>query len=95
MDRDSEPKTDEELARRLRVLYDAAEHSGGARDDFWDTVSYHIGWIVDLVERGSRKTKRSAAGQIGGRARMAALTPERRKEIAQKAANARWHSNGQ
>jgi general stress protein YciG len=31
-----------------------------------------------------------AGGKLGGKARAAALTPEKRKEIAQKAAAARW-----
>lgn len=90
-----EPKTDAELATRLRALYAASEHSGGARDDFWDTVSCHIGRIVDLVEKAA-KVKRDrgvtarSAGVAGGRARMAALSPERRSEIARSGAEARW-----
>lgn len=31
-----------------------------------------------------------AGGKVGGKARAAALSPERRKEIAKKAADARW-----
>jgi hypothetical protein len=30
-------------------------------------------------------------GKIGGKRRLVTLTPERRKAIAQKAANTRWH----
>lgn len=33
-------------------------------------------------------------GLKGGNARAKKLTPERRKEIAQKAASTRWHKNG-
>ncbi|MFC1956304.1 histone H1 [Chloroflexota bacterium] len=33
-------------------------------------------------------------GLKGGKARAANLTPERRKEISQKAATARWEKNG-
>ena len=55
---DDEPSTDQELARRLRALYSASEHSGGARDDFWDTISHHIGWVVDLVEIAARVKRR-------------------------------------
>jgi len=33
---------------------------------------------------------RSRSGQAGGSARSAALSPEQRREIAQKAANVRW-----
>ncbi|HVT61025.1 MAG TPA: histone H1 [Thermoanaerobaculia bacterium] len=36
--------------------------------------------------------KRKGAGQ-GGQKRAKQLTPERRREIAQKAAKARWHRN--
>lgn len=96
MDMNNEPATDQELARRLRVLYEAAEHSGGARDDFWDCVSYHIGWIVDLVEVAAKVKRRrnetpNPLRQEAGRKRAAALTPERRSEIATQAAQARWH----
>jgi len=91
-----EPSTDQELAQRLRALYNASEHSGGARDDFWDTVSYHIGWIVDLVEVAAKiKRRRNATPnplrQEAGRKRAASLSPERRTEIARAAATARWH----
>jgi len=43
------------------------------------------------VEDESSKTpKRAAGGKKGGPARSASLTPEKRKEIAEKAAKARW-----
>jgi hypothetical protein len=95
MTSDDEPKTDAELAERLRVLYRAGDHSGGARDDFWDCVSFHIGWIIDLVEIAAKVKRRRADGpnpkrQAAGRAHAAALSPERRKEIATAAARARW-----
>jgi hypothetical protein len=32
-------------------------------------------------------------GPKGGRARMASLTPKQRKELAKKAARARWHGS--
>jgi general stress protein YciG len=35
-----------------------------------------------------------ALGQRGGKARNAVLSPERRKEIARKAARARWSKSG-
>jgi hypothetical protein len=93
---DEEPKTDVELAQRLRALYVAGDHSGAARDDFWDTVSFHIGWIVDLVEVAAKIKRRrndtpNPKSQAAGRARSAALSPERRAEISRAAANARWH----
>ena len=96
MSADEEPSTDFELATRLRVLYDAGEHSRGAADDFWDTVSVHIGWIVDLVEIAAKVKRRrdgtpNPKSQAAGRARAAALSPERRSEIARQAAQERWH----
>ena len=42
------------------------------------------------VEESPRVTIGRAAGLKGGPARAAKLTPERRKEIAQKAAEKRW-----
>ena len=47
----------------------------------------------DLVSKVMREMGRKggkAAGGKGGKARMAALTPEQRKELARKAAQARW-----
>lgn len=90
-----EPQTDRDLAIRLRALYGASDHSGGARDDFWDCVSFHIGWIVDLVEIAAKVKHRrndtpNPKRQAAGRKRAAALSPERRSEIAAAAANARW-----
>jgi hypothetical protein len=95
---DEEPETDADLAIRLRALYVAADHSGGARDDLWDTVTAHIGWIIDLVEIAAklRKRRNSAPNplrQEAGRKRAAALSPERRSEIAKAAADARWRTH--
>ncbi len=36
------------------------------------------------------KTKRAAGGKVGGPARAKKLSPEKRREIAKKAAKARW-----
>lgn len=83
------PKTDAELVKQLRALYDASDYSGGARDDFWDMMSFYTNWIVALAERGAKKNNPARAN--GGHARMAALSPEKRTEIAKKAAAARWH----
>jgi hypothetical protein len=38
----------------------------------------------------SRAPGRAAGGKVGGKARAQALSPEKRKEIAEKAAKARW-----
>lgn len=43
------------------------------------------GDVVDVVSNG-----RSRSGKAGGAARAAALTPDRRSEIARKAADGRW-----
>jgi hypothetical protein len=47
----------------------------------------------DLISKVMREMGRKggkAAGGKGGKIRMAALTPEQRKELAKKAAQARW-----
>ena len=47
----------------------------------------------DLISKVMREMGRKggkAAGGKGGKKRMAALTPEQRKELARKAAQARW-----
>jgi hypothetical protein len=88
---DDEPTTDAELIDRLLKLHAAADHSGGARDDFWDTVSFHIGWILDLATRGAKRNAKLKVGALnGGLIRAAKLSPERRSEIAKQAANTRW-----
>jgi len=45
--------------------------------------------ISKVMREMGRKGGKAAAGK-GGKLRMASLTPEQRKELAQKAANARW-----
>ena len=45
--------------------------------------------ISKVMREMGRKGGKAAAGK-GGKARMAALTPEQRKELASKAARARW-----
>lgn len=78
---------------RLKALYAAGDYSGGARDDFWDLVSFHIGWILELAERGAKRRKKSPElHRAAGLARAATLSPERRSEIARLAAKARWSS---
>lgn len=88
---DVEPTTDAELMDRINKLYAAGDYSGGARDDFWDMVSTHVGWILDLANRGAKRRKNNpAARRAAGLARAASLSPERRSEIAKQAAEARW-----
>jgi hypothetical protein len=51
-----EPRTDFELIERLTTLYAAGDTNGKARDDFWDTVSFHIGWILKLATAGATRS---------------------------------------
>ena len=45
---------------------------------------------VEESPQAAKKPARSSGGKAGGKARAASLTPARRREIAQKAASARW-----
>ncbi len=42
------------------------------------------------IEDDAQKTKRTKSGKAGGKARAEKLTPEKRSEIAKKAAEVRW-----
>jgi len=54
-------------------------------------VDIAIGEAEDTVSESKRnRSGRQASGKKGGPARAAALTPDQRKVIAQKAASARW-----
>ena len=57
-----------------------------------DAVSSHAGAVIVRALRGAIKaSSRVRAGKVaGGIARAAALSPERRSEIARKAAAKRW-----
>ncbi len=46
--------------------------------------------LVSEVMRQMGKKGGKAGGKKGGKARMAALTPEQRKELARKAVRTRW-----
>lgn len=49
------------------------------------------GWCTTLQKKNPAAVALGRlGGKKGGKARAAALTPERRKEIAQKAAKSRW-----
>lgn len=48
----------------------------------------HCGQTLDVTQMASALGR--IGGRKGGRARAAKLTPERRREIAKKAAKARW-----
>lgn len=54
-------------------------------------VDVATGDVQDTTQNESEMTKLGRAGGLkGGRARAKALTPEQRREIAQRAAAARW-----
>jgi hypothetical protein len=48
--------------------------------------------VVSRVMREMGKRGGKKGGPKGGKARMSALTPEERKELARKAANKRWEN---
>jgi hypothetical protein len=50
------------------------------------------GEIKDITTEDGRNAAAVALGRMGGKARSAGMTAKRRKEIAKKAALARWHS---
>jgi hypothetical protein len=52
-------------------------------------VDIATGEVEDRIDDG-RDSAASALGRRGGKARAAAMTPERRAEIARKAAAKRW-----
>ena len=57
-------------------------------------VDIATGAVPDAVDDGKDagvSHRMSAAGGVGGKARGKALTPERRKEIGENAAKARWN----
>jgi hypothetical protein len=47
----------------------------------------------EIDDTAAPKSKRAEGGKIGGKNRAKTLSPERRAEIASKAAAARWKSN--
>jgi hypothetical protein len=53
-------------------------------------VDIATGEVEDRVEDG-RDSAAASLGSRGGKARAATMTPERRAEIARKAAAKRWH----
>lgn len=53
-------------------------------------VDISTGDVPEVRSDPSKPPKGQAGGRAGGRARAIVLTPKRRKEIAKKAAKARW-----
>ena len=54
----------------------------------------HIVWLVKRKKNPHAVALAKLGAQKGGRARAASLTPEERKEIARRAAQARWGKKG-
>jgi len=52
--------------------------------------SLDVPFGTDMSEKKERNPHAVHLGQLGGKARSERLTPERRREIARKAALARW-----
>lgn len=48
-------------------------------------------WFGPAMQKAEAADRARSIQSAGGKARAAALTPEQRRDIAQKAANARWH----
>ncbi len=53
-----------------------------------------VGEEDDVVPDDGKNKAAQALGKLGGAARAKGLTAKRRKEIAKKAATARWKENG-
>jgi hypothetical protein len=49
---------------------------------------------AEPTPKPEKNMARSKGGKVGGKARADALTPERRREIARKASEARWAKQG-
>jgi hypothetical protein len=57
-------------------------------------VDIATGEVEDTISESKRHpSKRRAGGLKGGKARAKVLTPEERRKIARKAAQARWKAN--
>lgn len=79
------------LVEKLTALHAAAPHSTGANTDFLIALHYNMDRVLALAARGAKKSGHHRGGALGGKARAAALSPERRSEIAKQAADARWN----
>lgn len=51
------------------------------------------GEVVDEIDDAGKNMAAKSLGKLGGRARASKLTPERRSEIAKKAAEKRWKNS--
>ena len=70
-----------------------AAGAASAEPDGWYgaiDAGYHI--IDDINTEDGKNAAAVALGRIGGKARAAGMTAKKRKEIAKKAANARWRA---
>jgi hypothetical protein len=68
---------------------------GVKRPADFNAAAVMVGRIAtgEIDDKPSKAPGRSAGGKAGGKARAAALDPKKRKEIAEKAAKARWSSD--
>ena len=73
-----------QVIEATRDLLDSGESPSTISARLWPRVVSILPPSETAVEMGRR------GGKKGGRARAEKLTPERRSEIARKAANARW-----
>lgn len=71
------------LIREIGDALDAGESPGALAEQFWPRIQ-------DLAQGNAAATLGRKGGKKGGRARAKKLSPERRSEIAKKAAAARW-----
>ncbi len=83
----------------LVVIRDGVVHIEGAPDDLTAAEARAIGRVLAARARDIAQARREARekelgvwrhGAAGGVARASKLTPERRQEIARRAARARW-----
>jgi hypothetical protein len=67
------------------MVEESTRDTGGASIPIPPTSAQISAFMAEMGRKG---------GKIGGKRRLISLTPERRKEIALKAARARWANNG-
>jgi len=60
-------------------------------DVIGNAVKVRIATGEEIEERDLAKSAAAELGSRGGKARAAQMTPQRRREIAKKAAATRWH----
>jgi hypothetical protein len=84
------PKRPRDVNQLAKAIVDQA--TGETRPDV-DFVSPVLQSEIDLIQAAAKALGRRG-GLKGGKARASSLTPERRAEIAKKAAEKRWGKSG-